>query len=198
MTTKLARVNVMSYIHVHGANQNNLKNISIDIPKHQLTVFTGRSGSGKSSLVFSVLAAESERLLNETYSSYIQHQLTQYEKPDVDRIENLPVAMVINQKKLMAITFYCRHHFRYLLISPSLMVTRWRAFRRLFNVFHLIIPAACERCQGLGYVEDIDLNELLDFNKSRTKTLLNSRHSDRTAGAVNVIYTAAYLIMIKS
>ena len=90
----------MSYIHVHGANQNNLKNISIDIPKHQLTVFTGRSGSGKSSLVFSVLAAESERLLNETYSSYIQHQLTQYEKPDVDRIENLPVAMVINQKKL--------------------------------------------------------------------------------------------------
>ena len=72
----------MSYIRVHGANQNNLKNVSVDIPKHQLTVFTGRSGSGKSSLVFNVLAAESERLLNETYSSYIQHQLTQYEKPD--------------------------------------------------------------------------------------------------------------------
>ena len=88
----------MSYIRVHGANQNNLKNINVDIPKHKLTVFTGRSGSGKSSLVFSTLAAESERLLNETYSSYIQNQLTQYEKPDVDQIEHLPVAMVINQK----------------------------------------------------------------------------------------------------
>lgn len=90
----------MSYIRVHGANQNNLKNINVDIPKHKLTVFTGRSGSGKSSLVFSTLAAESERLLNETYSSYIQNQLTQYEKPDVDQIEHLPVAMVINQKRL--------------------------------------------------------------------------------------------------
>src|SRR5699024_11822735 len=80
--------------------QNNLKNISVDIPKHKLTVFTGRSGSGKSSLVFNTIAAESERLLNETYSTYIQNQLTQYEKPEVDQILNLPVAMVINQKRL--------------------------------------------------------------------------------------------------
>ena len=88
----------MFSIRIIGAQQNNLKSVSVDIPKHKLTVFTGRSGSGKSSLVFSTLAAESERLLNETYSAYIQNQLTKYEKPDVDRIDNLPVAMVINQK----------------------------------------------------------------------------------------------------
>lgn len=90
----------MDHIHIKGANQNNLKNIDADIPKHKLTVFTGRSGSGKSSLVFNTVAAESERLLNETYSTYVQNQLTQYEKPDVDQIMNLPVAMVINQKRL--------------------------------------------------------------------------------------------------
>lgn len=71
----------MSMIRVHGAKQNNLKNISIDIPKHQISVFTGRSGSGKSSLVFSTIAAESERLLNETYSTYIQHQLLNFQNP---------------------------------------------------------------------------------------------------------------------
>ncbi|MDN6721960.1 MAG: ATP-binding cassette domain-containing protein, partial [Staphylococcus equorum] len=62
----------MTTIRIHGAKQNNLKDISVDIPKHQITVFTGRSGSGKSSLVFNTIAAESERLLNETYSTYIQ------------------------------------------------------------------------------------------------------------------------------
>ncbi|HBO6125298.1 TPA: excinuclease ABC subunit UvrA, partial [Pseudomonas aeruginosa] len=90
----------MSEIKIIGAKQNNLKNIDVTIPKHQLTVFTGRSGSGKSSLVFNTLAAESERLLNETYSSYIQHQLSQYSKPEVDQIQHLPVAMIINQKRL--------------------------------------------------------------------------------------------------
>lgn len=90
----------MSQIEIIGARQNNLKNIDVNIPKHQLIVFTGRSGSGKSSLVFNTIAAESERLLNETYSSYVQHQLTQYEKPDVDQINHLPVAMIINQKRL--------------------------------------------------------------------------------------------------
>lgn len=90
----------MTNIDIIGAKQNNLKNINVSIPKHQLTVFTGRSGSGKSSLVFNTVAAESERLLNETYSSYVQHQLTQYKKPDVDQIKHLPVAMIINQKRL--------------------------------------------------------------------------------------------------
>ncbi len=134
----------MSYIRVHGANQNNLKNVSVDIPKHQLTVFTGRSGSGKSSLVFNVLAAESERLLNETYSSYIQHQLTQYEKPDVDRIENLPVSMVINQKNSAAI------HVQQLAQFPTYIhpfAYYGRASAHLLSAiqmsFHLITRAEC-------------------------------------------------------
>ena len=158
----------MSYIRVHGANQNNLKNVSVDIPKHQLTVFTGRSGSGKSSLVFNVLAAESERLLNETYSSYIQHQLTQYEKPDVDRIENLPVSMVINQKKLGGNSRSTVGTISDIYSSVRLLWSRVGApFVGYSNVFSFNNPSGmCERCQGLGYVEDIDLDELLDFDKS--------------------------------
>ncbi|MEN2666693.1 ATP-binding cassette domain-containing protein [Listeria aquatica] len=87
-------------ISIQGAKTNNLKNISVSIPKGQITVVTGLSGSGKSSLVFDTLAAESQRLLNETYSSYIQQILPHYEEPDVERIQNLPVSIVINQKKV--------------------------------------------------------------------------------------------------
>ena len=94
----------MSMIRIHGAKQNNLKNISVDIPKHQITVFTGRSGSGKSSLVLNTIAAESERLLNETYSTYIQHQLAQFSKPKVDLIE----------------------HFGHLCICEITLVTNWQ------------------------------------------------------------------------
>lgn len=165
----------MSHIRVHGANQNNLKNVSVDIPKHRLTVFTGRSGSGKSSLVFSVLAAESERLLNETYSSYIQHQLTQYEKPDVDRIENLPVAMVINQKKLGGNSRSTVGTISDIYSSVRLLWSRiGTPFVGYSNVFSFNNPSGmCERCHGLGYVEDIDLNELLDFDRSLNEDAIN-------------------------
>lgn len=158
----------MSYIRVHGANQNNLKNINVDIPKHKLTVFTGRSGSGKSSLVFSTLAAESERLLNETYSSYIQHQLTQYEKPDVDQIEHLPVAMVINQKRLGGNSRSTVGTISDIYASVRLLWSRiGEPFVGYSSVFSFNNPSGmCPTCQGLGYVEDIDLNELLDYDKS--------------------------------
>ncbi|WP_426365601.1 ATP-binding cassette domain-containing protein [Mammaliicoccus lentus] len=158
----------MSYIRVHGANQNNLKNINVDIPKHKLTVFTGRSGSGKSSLVFSTLAAESERLLNETYSSYIQSQLTQYEKPDVDQIEHLPVAMVINQKRLGGNSRSTVGTISDIYASVRLLWSRiGEPFVGYSSVFSFNNPSGmCPTCQGLGYVEDIDLNELLDYDKS--------------------------------
>lgn len=158
----------MSYIRVHGANQNNLKNINVDIPKHKLTVFTGRSGSGKSSLVFSTLAAESERLLNETYSTYIQNQLTQYEKPDVDQIEHLPVAMVINQKRLGGNSRSTVGTISDIYASVRLLWSRiGEPFVGYSSVFSFNNPSGmCPTCQGLGYVEDIDLNELLDYDKS--------------------------------
>lgn len=158
----------MTKIHIRGARQNNLKNIHVAIPKHQLTVVTGRSGSGKSSLVFSTVAAESERLLNETYSSYIQHQLTHYDKPDVDQIENLPVAMVINQKRLGGNSRSTAGTISDIYASVRLLWSRiGEPFVGYSDVFSFNNPnGMCETCQGLGYVEDIDLNELLDYDKS--------------------------------
>lgn len=158
----------MSQIHIKGANQNNLKNISVDIPKHKLTVFTGRSGSGKSSLVFNTVAAESERLLNETYSTYIQNQLTHYEKPEVDQILNLPVAMVINQKRLGGNSRSTVGTISDIYASVRLLWSRLGSpFVGYSSVFSFNNPnGMCETCQGLGYVEDIDLNELLDFDRS--------------------------------
>ncbi|CAL28394.1 ATP-binding cassette domain-containing protein [Staphylococcus carnosus] len=155
-------------IRVHGARQNNLKDVSLDIPKHEITVFTGRSGSGKSSLVFSTLAAESERLLNETYSTYIQNQLTQYEKPDVDLIENLPVAMIINQKRLGGNSRSTVGTISDIYASVRLLWSRiGTPFVGYSDIFSFNNPKGmCETCSGLGYVEDIDLNELLDYNKS--------------------------------
>lgn len=158
----------METIRIHGAKQNNLKNISVDIPKHQITVFTGRSGSGKSSLVFSTIAAESERLLNETYSTYIQHQLTQYSKPTVDLIENLPVAMIINQKRLGGNSRSTVGTISDIYASVRLLWSRiGEPFVGYSDIFSFNNPKGmCETCSGLGYVEDIDLNELLDFDKS--------------------------------
>ena len=158
----------MDTIRVHGAKQNNLKDISVDIPKHEITVFTGRSGSGKSSLVFNTLAAESERLLNETYSTYIQHQLTQYEKPDVDLIENLPVAMIINQKRLGGNSRSTVGTISDIYASVRLLWSRiGEPFVGYSDIFSFNNPKGmCETCSGLGYVEDIDLNELLDYDKS--------------------------------
>lgn len=169
------KVNVMTHIHIRGARQNNLKNIHVAIPKHQLTVVTGRSGSGKSSLIFSTIAAESERLLNETYSSYIQHQLTHYDKPDVDQIENLPVAMIINQKRLGGNSRSTVGTISDIYASVRLLWSRiGEPFVGYSDVFSFNNPnGMCETCQGLGYVEDIDLNELLYYEKSLNEGAIN-------------------------
>ncbi|HEY4028259.1 MAG TPA: excinuclease ABC subunit UvrA, partial [Candidatus Dormibacteraeota bacterium] len=82
-------------IRVHGARENNLKNVSVEIPKRRLTVFTGVSGSGKSSLVFATLAAESQRLINETYSAFVQGFMSSLSRPDVDLLEGLTTAIVV-------------------------------------------------------------------------------------------------------
>ena len=88
------------FIEVRGARENNLKDISLDIPKRKLTVFTGVSGSGKSSLVFDTIAAEAQRQLNETFTFFVQGFLPHYGQPDVDRIEHLNAPILIDQKRV--------------------------------------------------------------------------------------------------
>ncbi|WP_420496262.1 excinuclease ABC subunit UvrA [Macrococcus psychrotolerans] len=158
----------MKPIKIIGAKQNNLKDISLEIPKHQLTVFTGRSGSGKSSLVFNTIAAESERLLNETYSTYIQNQLNHYDKPVVDRIENLPVSMVIGQDRIGGNSRSTVGTISDIYSGVRLL---WSRIGQPFVGYSMDFSfnntnGMCKTCDGLGYVEDIDLNELLHFDRS--------------------------------
>lgn len=91
---------VQEYIRLRGARENNLQNISLDIPKRKITIFTGVSGSGKSSIVFETIATESQRQLNETYSAYLRNFLPKYSQPDADSIENLSTSVIIDQKRL--------------------------------------------------------------------------------------------------
>ena len=88
------------FIEVRGARENNLKDISLNIPKQKVTVFTGVSGSGKSSLVFDTIAAEAQRQLNETFTVFVQGFLPHYGQPDVDRIEHLNAPIIIDQKRV--------------------------------------------------------------------------------------------------
>ena len=87
-------------IKIRGLKQNNLKNISLDIPKNKIVVFTGVSGSGKSSIVFDTIAAESQRQMNETYSAWVRGRLPKYEKPNVEWMDNLNPSVIIDQTHL--------------------------------------------------------------------------------------------------
>src|SRR5918996_3389333 len=89
-------------IQVRGARENNLRDVSLDIPKRQLTVFSGVSGSGKSSLVFETIAAESQRLINETYSAFVQGFMPTPARPDVDVLEGLTTAIIVDQQRMGA------------------------------------------------------------------------------------------------
>ncbi|QIH74791.1 ATP-binding cassette domain-containing protein [Macrococcoides canis] len=165
----------MKPIKIIGAKQNNLKDITLEIPKHKLTVFTGRSGSGKSSLVFNTIAAESERLLNETYSTYIQNQLQHYDKPVVDRIENLPVSMVISQDQMGGNS---RSTVGTISDIYSTVRLLWSRIGTPFVGYSMDFSfnntnGMCPRCEGLGYVEDIDLNELLHYDRSLNEDAIN-------------------------
>lgn len=155
-------------IRVLGARERNLKNINVEIPKKQITVFTGVSGSGKSSLVFDTIAAESQRQLNETYTSFIRHRMPHYGKPDVDTIENLSVAFIINQKRLGG---NARSTVGTVTDTYSLLRLLFSRIGKPFvgysDVFSFNNPAGmCAPCQGLGKIEAIDIERLLDKGKS--------------------------------
>lgn len=157
-----------NFISIKGAKTNNLKNISIKFPKHKITVVTGVSGSGKSSLVFDTLAAESQRLLNETYSSYIQQLLPHYQQPTVDSIENLPVSIVISQKKIggnaRSTVGTLTDIYSSLRLLYSRMATPFIGYSMIYSFNNP--QGMCETCKGLGEIKRIDINKLIDFDKS--------------------------------
>lgn len=157
-----------NYIKVSGARERNLKNINVLIPKKEITVFTGVSGSGKSSLVFDTIAAESQRQLNETYTSFIRHRMPHYGKPDVDRIENLSVAFIINQKRLGGNARSTVGTITDIYSVLRLLFSRiGEPFAGYSDVFSFNNPSGmCEHCEGLGKKETIDIEKLLDKNKS--------------------------------
>lgn len=157
-----------NFISIKGAKTNNLKNISIKFPKHKITVVTGVSGSGKSSLVFDTLAAESQRLLNETYSSYIQQLLLHYQQPTVDSIENLPVSIVISPKKIggnaRSTVGTLTDIYSSLRLLYSRMATPFIGYSMIYSFNNP--QGMCETCKGLGEIKRIDINKLIDFDKS--------------------------------
>ncbi|MGE8001170.1 hypothetical protein ACQKOF_21395 [Lysinibacillus sp. NPDC093190] len=156
------------FISIKGAKTNNLKNISLEIPKHKITVVTGVSGSGKSSLVFDTLAAESQRLLNETYSSYIQQLLPHFDKPVVDKIENLPVSIVIDQKKVRGNARSTVGTFTDIYTSLRLLFSRMATpFIGYSMAYSFNNPdGMCPVCKGIGEMQQINVNRLIDFDKS--------------------------------
>jgi excinuclease UvrABC ATPase subunit len=181
-------------IRVHGARENNLKDISIEIPKRRLSVFTGVSGSGKSSLVFDTIAAESQRLINETYSAFVQGFMPTLARPDVDVLDGLTTAIIVGQERMGAdprstvgtatdanamlrIVFsrLGKPHigspqafsFNVASISGAGAVTLERAGKAVKERRSFSITGGmCARCEGRGSVNDIDLSALYDDSKS--------------------------------
>lgn len=158
----------MKDIIITNARQNNLKNISLKIPKNKITVFTGVSGSGKSSLVFETIGAEAQRQINETQNSFVRTRLQHYGIADVDKIENLNVPIIINQKKLGGNARSTVGTVTDIYASLRLLFSRiGKPFVGYSNVFSFNNPQGmCTECEGLGVVQDIDINALIDQEKS--------------------------------
>ena len=155
-------------IRVYGARVNNLKDVSVEIPKRRLTVFTGVSGSGKSSLVFGTIAAESQRLINETYSAFVQGFMPTLARPEVDVLEGLSTAIILDQERMGANsrstvgTATDANAMLRIVFSRLGQPSAGPSFHYSFN-----LPAgACPRCEGMGSVTDMDLTQLYDESKS--------------------------------
>ncbi|MFJ5611328.1 ATP-binding cassette domain-containing protein [Streptomyces sp. NPDC093221] len=180
-------------IRVHGARVNNLKDVSIEIPKRRLTVFTGVSGSGKSSLVFSTIAAESQRLINETYSAFVQGFMPTTARPDVDVLDGLTTVITVDQQRMgadprstvgtatdanaMLRILFSRlgkphigppgaYAFNVPSVSASGAITVERGSKTAVKATFHRTGGMCTRCEGRGTVSDIDLAQLYDDTKS--------------------------------
>src|SRR3979411_2706794 len=177
-------------IRVHGARVNNLKDVSIELPKRRLTVFTGVSGSGKSSLVFSTIAAESQRMINETYSAFVQGFMPTLARPEVDVLEGLTTAIIVDQQRMgtdprstvgtatdanaMLRILFSRlgephigspkaFSFNIASVSGAGAVTLERGGQTVKEKRSFSVTGGmCPRCEGRVAVSDIDLTELYD------------------------------------
>ncbi|WP_371494052.1 excinuclease ABC subunit UvrA [Kitasatospora sp. NBC_00374] len=180
-------------IRVHGARVNNLKDVSVEIPKRRLTVLTGVSGSGKSSLVFGTIAAESQRLINETYSAFVQGFMPTLARPEVDVLEGLTTAIIVDQQRMgadprstvgtatdanaMLRILFSRlgkphigppsaYAFNVPTVRASGAITVERGDRKTVKATFNRTGGMCSRCEGRGAVSDIDLTQLYDDSKS--------------------------------
>ncbi|MFF3356967.1 ATP-binding cassette domain-containing protein [Streptomyces sp. NPDC002917] len=180
-------------LRVHGARVNNLKDVSIEIPKRRLTVFTGVSGSGKSSLVFSTIAAESQRMINETYSAFVQGFMPTLARPEVDVLEGLTTAIIVDQQRMgadprstvgtatdanaMLRILFSRlgkphigppsaYSFNTASVRASGAITVERGAKKTVKATFNRTGGMCTRCEGRGSVSDIDLTQLYDDSKS--------------------------------
>ncbi len=180
-------------IRVQGARENNLKDVSVEIPKRRLTVFTGVSGSGKSSLVFGTIAAESQRLINETYSAFVQGFMPTLARPEVDVLEGLTTAIIVDQERmgansrstvgtatdanaLLRILFsrLGQPHigspqafsFNVASVKGAGAITVERGAAKTVQKTYTVTGGMCPRCEGMGRVNDIDLTQLYDDSKS--------------------------------
>ena len=155
-------------IRIRGARENNLKDVSLDIPKYQITVFTGVSGSGKSSLVLDTIAAKSRRELNDTFPTFVQQYLPKYGRPHVDEIEGLPIAVVIDQKKPAQNSRSTVGTYTDVYALMRLLFSRvGKPFVGYSDSFSFNHPqGSCPRCSGLGEIRELDIHKLVDFDKS--------------------------------
>ncbi|MFE1979254.1 ATP-binding cassette domain-containing protein [Streptomyces hygroscopicus] len=180
-------------IRVHGARENNLKDVSIEIPKRRLTVFTGVSGSGKSSLVFNTIAAESQRLINETYSAFVQGFMPTLARPEVDVLDGLTTVITVDQQRMgadprstvgtatdanaMLRILFSRlgqphigppsaYAFNVPSVRASGAITVERGAKKTVKATFNRTGGMCPRCEGRGAVSDIDLTQLYDDSKS--------------------------------
>ena len=180
-------------IRVRGARVNNLRDLSVDLPKRRLTVFTGVSGSGKSSLVFGTIAAESQRLINETYSAFLQGFMPSTARPDVDVLDGITTAILVDQERIganarstvgtvtdvnaMLRILFSRlgdphiggpnaFSFNVATARGSGAITVERGSKKTEKASFTVLGGMCPRCEGMGTVSDLDLTQLYDSSKS--------------------------------
>lgn len=156
------------YIEIRGARENNLKDVNLKIPKRKITIFTGISGSGKSSLVFDTIATEAQRLLNENFSMFVRNFLPRMSQPEADEIKNLSMAVIVDQKPLGGGSHSTVGTVTDIATALRLMFSRFgKPYVGYANMFSFNDPAGmCPNCNGIGQKLGIDMDAAFDMNRS--------------------------------